>query len=418
MFQQPIRLLRLAGVLALIIEGLEYLVTRMNAHNYQSPLTLFEYLAGSSESARPLLIVLEQASIWGIAGLLWKTTSGDAASRPAAQTNRLLGVQLLLSLLGAGDMMPLIAAQVGLLLPGRRGQLWIAFQIVLQLALCLLMPSALNWFEPPVMVGLTHPALIALQFVSVPILHLLAYSLGLLGAVEARQRRDLAEAHGQTMAANQELQRVNAELKATQQMEAEAARLAERVSIARELHDALGHHLAGLSVNLQLATRLPGQPESNRAVEDAYLLARMLLSDVRDVVSDLRQMDGASLKQALKTIAASITVPDISLDFGNDLEALGPLPGHTLFRCAQEAITNAVRHAGARHVWISISRKREGFCLTARDDGRGATDLFYGHGLTGMRERVQEMGGFLRCETRPGEGFQLEVLVPEKGLAA
>jgi signal transduction histidine kinase len=216
---------------------------------------------------------------------------------------------------------------------------------------------------------------------------------------------------------NRELQLLNAELQATRQMEAESARIAERLTIARELHDALGHHLAALSVNLQLATKLEG-PEGSKAVQDAYLLARMLLSDVRHVVTDLRQLDAVSLRQAIETMAASIARPKILVEFDQGLDGLGPLPGHTLFRCAQEAITNAVRHAEAEHLWLRLERTARGYRLSARDDGRGALDLFYGHGLTGMRERVEELGGLMRCETRPGAGFTLEVEVPEKAVAA
>ncbi len=256
-----------------------------------------------------------------------------------------------------------------------------------------------------------------LPFVWIPVYHILAYSLGMLGAVEAHQRGELVEVHERVLDANRELRRLNAELQATQQMEAEAARVAERMTIARELHDALGHHLAGLSVNLQLATKLDGD-EAKKAVADAYLLARVLLSDVRHVVTDLRQLDAASLRQALEIMAASIAVPKITLEFDDKLDGMGPLPGHTLFRCAQEAITNTVRHAHANNLWLCIKRSEHGYRLTARDDGRGATDVLYGHGLTGMSERVQELGGMLSCDTRTGSGFYLEVHVPEKAIAA
>ncbi len=271
--------------------------------------------------------------------------------------------------------------------------------------------------QPAIVTKLAGEYAAPLQYASIPIFHLLAYSLGMLGAVEAKQRRELIEAHNTLLEANTELRRLNAELTATQQMEAQAARIAERMTIAREVHDALGHHLAALSVNLQLATRLDG-PKARTAVEEAYLLARMLLSDIRTLVTDLKELDTASLREAIETMASSISHPTISVDFDDSLGPLGALPGHTLFRCAQEAITNAVRHADANHLWIRISKNAGGYHFTAKDDGRGATVISYGHGLTGMQERVQELGGMMKCETRAGTGFLLEVHLPFKEVAA
>ena len=79
-----------------------------------------------------------------------------------------------------------------------------------------------------------------------------------------------------------------------------------------------------------------------------------------------------------------------------------------LLRCTQEIITNAVRHAGARNLWIDARRdERPRSSSSARDDGHGADNFVAGNGLRGMRERLQQHGGDLRIETRPEAGFRL-----------
>jgi len=84
-----------------------------------------------------------------------------------------------------------------------------------------------------------------------------------------------------------------------------------------------------------------------------------------------------------------------------------------LLRCTQEIITNAVRHAGARNLWIKVRREAPGIVvLEAHDDGVGADGIVVGNGLRGMRERLQQCGGELQIETRRGQGFRLRASVP------
>ncbi len=414
MIGKPANLLRIAGALAYAVTACQYLLVRLTGSPGE-PITVLEATLASHMTPAAFLVV-EQASIWLLTFLFWHGTTPSIQTATDRRRMTFIGLQVLVATLSAGDLLPLVAAQVGLLLPGRIGQVWIGAQMALQLMVCTLLPGALAWMQPAFVSRLAGGYATLLQFVSIPIFHLLAYSLGMLGAVEARQRQDLVQAHNTVLAANTELRRLNAELTATRQMEAQSARIAERMTIAREVHDALGHHLAALSVNLQLATRLDGPP-ARRAVDEAYLLARMLLSEIRTLVTDLKELDAASLREAIETMAASIVRPTITIDFDDSLGQIGALPGHTLFRCAQEAITNAVRHAEANNLWIRIARTAGGYQFLARDDGRGATDIFYGHGLTGMRERVQELGGMMKCETRAGSGFVVEVHLPSKEAA-
>lgn len=411
---EPVRMLRVAGVLAFALTACQYFLVRVSDAE-AAPITLLEYwLRGTVPG--PLFVLLEQTAIWTLAWWVWRGARLEPGAPPPPERGRLIARQVLLATVTAGDLLPLVAAQVGLLLPGRSGLIWIAAQVGMQLAVCLYLPGALGWMHSPLLASVTGPEALLLSYAWIPVYHLLAYSLGLLGAVEAQQRRQLALVHGQVVHTNRELQRLNGELYATRQMEAESARVAERLTIARELHDALGHHLAALSVHLQLATKVEG-PEARQAVDDAYLLTRLLLSDVRHVVTALRQFDGPSLKAAIETMAAGVVRPRVTVNCHDSLDRISPMTGHTLFRCAQEAITNALRHADAEHLRLSLERTGTGYRMCASDDGRGATDMVYGHGLTGMRERVEEIGGRMRCQTGPGAGFVLEIEVPD-GAAA
>jgi signal transduction histidine kinase len=142
-------------------------------------------------------------------------------------------------------------------------------------------------------------------------------------------------------------------------------------------------------------------------------VTRLLLTDVRDVVGALREERALDLRRALEDLASAAPEPRVHLACPTDLEVSDPLRAHTLFRCAQEAITNAVRHAQAKNVWIELSREADGgLQLHARDDGRGAAAVEPGNGLRGMRERLEEAGGSLEIAAAPGAGFALRAALP------
>jgi signal transduction histidine kinase len=88
-----------------------------------------------------------------------------------------------------------------------------------------------------------------------------------------------------------------------------------------------------------------------------------------------------------------------------------PLRAQVLLRCAQEMVTNSVRHAQARNFWLQLRLDENGVALTARDDGRGVDVLQSGNGLRGMAERLRQLGGELKVESSPGAGFSLQAWV-------
>lgn len=237
----------------------------------------------------------------------------------------------------------------------------------------------------------------------------LSFAVAYLGASQFRGAQELARSH-------RDLARLNAELRATQALLADSSRLAERLHISRELHDAMGHHLAALSLNLELAgVRATGS--AREAVQEAHAVARLLFADVRNMVSTLRADQAIDLRIALETLVTGLAEPRIHLTLPNDLEVAEPAQAHAVFRCVQEAITNTIRHADARTLWIDVGRVENRLEIRVSDDGHGASDLRPGHGLGGMRERLEEIGGDLEWASEPGNGFRLRAWVPLAGVS-
>jgi signal transduction histidine kinase len=216
-------------------------------------------------------------------------------------------------------------------------------------------------------------------------------------------------------AARDELRKVNSELRATQALLTDNTRIAERVRIARELHDLVGHHLTALTLNLEVATHLV-DGKALEHVQQARSLAKLLLADVREVVNNMRVDDKVDLASALITLVSGVPEPQIHLDLPSDLAMTDPRRAQVLLRCAQEMITNSARHARAENLWISLVQDIDGVALTARDDGRGVDHVEAGNGLKGMAERLRQLGGELKIETRPGAGFTLHAWLPLEGI--
>ncbi|MDR9389919.1 MAG: sensor histidine kinase [Wenzhouxiangella sp.] len=216
----------------------------------------------------------------------------------------------------------------------------------------------------------------------------------------------------QQLQARADLRRVNAQLLATQSLLAENTRIAERVRISRDLHDLMGHHLTALTLNLEAASHSSAD-DARSHVARAESVARELLGDVREVVSDLRRDDQVDLRRALETLTQGVPELDIHLDIPASLSQTDPQRAQALLRCAQEIITNAVRHADANALWIALTDGEDGLALMARDDGAGTEEFLPGNGINGMRERLKELGGRLDVSTGPGLGFRVRAWLPE-----
>src|SRR5713101_6137581 len=284
-----------------------------------------------------------------------------------------------------GALLVLVAAQLGWFMSLRRALLWVAAQAALMGGIL-----AVAW-----------PLRTTLSLMSVYVgFQVLALFSCFLAAREANARSGLA--------------RANSELRATGELLANTSRLAERERISRELHDTLGHHLTALSLNLEAASHL-ARDNTLVQIERAQSVTKLLLSDVRGVVSVLRGEDPIGLAQALRTLVAGVPAPQIHLLIAEDVAIDDPMRAHTVLRCVQEIITNTIRHAGAATLWIELARTDSGITIRARDDGRGAKEVRPGYGLTGMRERLEQVGGTLEIETQPAKGFRIDAWIPQSG---
>jgi len=213
------------------------------------------------------------------------------------------------------------------------------------------------------------------------------------------------------------LSRTNAELRATRSLLEETSRVNERTRIARELHDVLGHDLTALGLQLEVATHVPVDRVAEHVAKAKDVSAR-LLHNVRDVVSAMRGSPGPNLTSALRGLVEEVPGLRVHVTMPESLRVDDGARGHCILRCVQEIVTNTLRHAGARNLWITIAQSDEGITVDARDDGRCAGAVRAGHGLSGMRARLEELGGRLRVAAVPSREVVVSAWLPAKGDAS
>ncbi len=221
------------------------------------------------------------------------------------------------------------------------------------------------------------------------------------------------------------LARTSRELRIAREEIARLAVMAERLRIARDLHDLLGHNLSLIALKSELARRLL-DGTSTRAVNeisDVEHVARATLQQVREAVAGYRQPTFSCELYAAQEILAAA---GIAYFYEGEEDIIGTLPTaiETLLSwTVREGVTNTVRHSHAHQCTIHIMCKRHATCIEVIDDGIGATPqgrntdaLYYpgkgGNGLRGLAERVEEFGGEFEACSRDGSGFRLAVTVP------
>lgn len=196
----------------------------------------------------------------------------------------------------------------------------------------------------------------------------------------------------------------------------------ERRRLARELHDGVGQNLTALKHRLvQLAAALPATDDRLRdELGKAIALCSDTLDDTRNMSRLLRPpiLDDLGLEAALRWMARSQTETS-GAEVTLEMEVLPTLDADLqtlIFRVAQEALTNAAKHADARHVMVRLVARGRLLQLQVVDDGRGcdadAVLQAGGSGLGGMRERLRLYDGRLELHSTPGEGTRLRAVVP------
>ena len=202
----------------------------------------------------------------------------------------------------------------------------------------------------------------------------------------------------------------------------------ERNRLAREIHDTLAQGLAALTMQLEVADSLAAVSSENdarleTAVARALVLAHSTLDEARASVLDLREapLDGRTLREALEIMATDAGSAfggrvGIAIVAERDADAgLPPAVAGGLYRIAQQAVVNAMRHANARRIVVRLVRSERGVRLRIEDDGSGfeptevPSDRF---GLVGMRERARLLGGTLTVESGRDAGTAIDVVLP------
>lgn len=203
----------------------------------------------------------------------------------------------------------------------------------------------------------------------------------------------------------------------------ESGAVEERNRLAREIHDTLAQGLTGIALQLETADALleaGASPDRIRAaVQQALSQTRANLEEARRSVLDLRAapLEGRTLAEALDMLAqewASRRKVTISFEVAGTPRPLPVRLEIGLYRILQEALTNIGRHAYAQTVTVQLQIMLEEVRLLVDDDGRGfdPAKVSGGFGLIGMNERAKLMGGRLELSSCPGDGAQIEVIVP------
>lgn len=208
--------------------------------------------------------------------------------------------------------------------------------------------------------------------------------------------------------ARDRLVRVNADLLATRALLDDAARDRERLRVARELHDVAGHTLTALRLNLRALHAAAPSPQLALAEQ----LSADLLGEIRNVVHALRDARGLDIDTALRALAAPFPRPALRLLVDDDVAIADPALADAVLRTVQEALTNAARHGQAGHLDVHLARDGERLRLRIEDDGDARLPLREGHGLTGMRERIDALGGELQIDRARDGGVRIDALLP------
>ena len=199
---------------------------------------------------------------------------------------------------------------------------------------------------------------------------------------------------------------INRELRATQILLEEASKQNERTRIARNIHDLIGHHLTALSINLQVASRKAGD-DLKPTLEKSQSITKLLLSDVREAVSDLRDSAVLDIENALQSLSYHSADKRVEVVCQKNLGIQSIDIADAVLRISQEAVTNFLKHSNGDRQSVSLSRQEGKLCLFIEDNG--STQHFKGgNGLTGMQERATEIGADLSVQTK-NEGFSIQL---------
>ena len=226
------------------------------------------------------------------------------------------------------------------------------------------------------------------------------------------EQRRLREFNEKLELTNKELDHKNCKIK-------ELTIYEERNRIAREIHDAVGHNMIGLLLKLELTEKLMDKDASRakEQIKECKHLAVTNLNEIRRSVRALKppKMDNEAFIKSINELAIDSKEKfgiDIEIRTRGNMNRTTPDSNFVLYRALQESITNSVKHGGSDRMKILIKLKSQEFTAIIRDNGKGAGELTFGTGLTGMKERIEGIGGVIRFLDK--KGFVTIIKIPLK----
>ena len=211
-------------------------------------------------------------------------------------------------------------------------------------------------------------------------------------------------------AASEALSISNRDLLATQSLLQQAAQQSERIRIARNIHDLLGHHLTALTIKLQVAERISAG-DAKSQISECHGLAKLLLSDVREAVTEIRDKSSIDISSAIDSIISATPRLNITFRADSQLSIQNVNLAEVILRTIQESITNTLKHGNASDMSIALAQGDETVQLTITDNNDECSSSFnIGNGLTGILERARSLGGNAEFSVSP-EGFKTDLHV-------
>lgn len=206
-------------------------------------------------------------------------------------------------------------------------------------------------------------------------------------------------------------QQLNRELLAAQTLLKEATKQSERVRIARNIHDLVGHHLTALTINLQVAMR-KSEGEAQQQVEKSYAIAKLLLSDVREAVSEIREKSNIELRESLHALIDALPRLEVQLELDADLHITNVELADVIIKSVQESLTNSLKHSKSDTFTIKIYQANQTLMVSMQDNGGGVLELEPGNGLRGIEERIAMLKGTVKFHS-DAKGFTTSICIPE-----
>jgi signal transduction histidine kinase len=356
---------------------------------------LTESPGGKAEAAFWIYVSFWFAHIAVFALAYWLRVLPQRFYSPAIGTC-LLAVQLAAAAAGQKPLLYLFAFEVAFLLPSARAGLWLACGY----ALCVLVDlSSVDASTGTLASVDLKGTLLNLGYLG--LYSAMHFAVGMLASHERNRRRQLKKAHTALASAN-------AELLATQLLFSQSERTSERIRIARDIHDSIGHSLMAQTLHLDLAIRTCDSP-ARQPLQRAKELAAVLLSEIRSLVSAERAENTLDLVRALDTLAQDIVSPKITFQLAQAADELTGPDADLVFRCVKEVIVDSVRYIGPSRLEIAISVANGSAQIDVLTSG-GSFDLKDSlSSFTAVRNHLSRIGGSFRIRETEEHRFHLGI---------